>query len=249
MNQWDKISDIFNSQDKQTKIPKTAADNILIAWPSIIKIIKKKLPLVKNLSALDFGCGTGEFCRKLHCLGFKVSGIDSSARMVKTARYNLPKKIDIFRQLPKNTKYLPQYNLITSIMVFQFIENIEKTLVTLDKILKPGGLLVFAVFNPAFVKNLIKKKIIFNKFSSNSYPQKGIMEIVKNTPIPVFIRDEKFYDKLVASLGYQKIASAYPPFTKKFLKIYPMGMPVQDAEFLIIGFQKNNINASNNRHE
>jgi len=32
---------------------------------------------------------------------------------------------------------------------------------------------------------------------------------------------------------------AYPPFTEEYLEKHPVPFPVQDPEFLILGFQKN----------
>jgi len=123
-NQWDILSEFFNVRTTGGKIEGGAMDNILVAWPPILKIINKNFPKPLGKKALDYGCGVGEFCYKLNSLGFDVVGIDSSRKMINKTKKILPSKVEtIFGNHEKLKNY--KFNLITAIQVFQFVENFE----------------------------------------------------------------------------------------------------------------------------
>jgi len=92
---WDHLSDFFDVKIDDDNIEGGAMDNIIIAWPPMLEIIGRAFPSTRNRHALDFGCGVGEFCLKLHRLGFLVTGIDKSPKMCDKARAYLPKDIEI----------------------------------------------------------------------------------------------------------------------------------------------------------
>jgi len=244
MNQWDILSDFFDVRIKNGEIQGGAMDNILIAWPPIIKCIKKHYPDTKGLSALDFGCGVGEFCFKLHKLGFKVTGIDNSEKMIKKAKSYLPKDITLIHGKSDRIQTKEKYDLITSIQTLQFIEDIRKTISNFDKALKPKGLLIFAVFNPQFVLNCIKENVLLVDFDSETNPKKGFFCLGDKIRIPTYIRTASEYISMLKEKSFKKILETYPPFTKSFLKKYPLKVPPdklapsKDPEYMILGFVK-----------
>jgi len=83
MNQWDILSEFFDVRVKNDEVQGGAMDNILVAWPPIVRCVKRYFSKRKGLEALDFGCGVGEFCYELHKIGFDVTGVDSSEKMIK----------------------------------------------------------------------------------------------------------------------------------------------------------------------
>src|SRR3989344_2898206 len=104
-NPWDLLSKkTFNTHRKDGQIDPAAADNILIAWPVILKEISQEYPNPKDIKVLDFGCGTGGFCNKLNSLGFNITGIDPSIEMINTARKHSPSSI---HYLLGNQRLLP----------------------------------------------------------------------------------------------------------------------------------------------
>jgi len=54
-NEWDKLSDSFNTHGELSKVKSEVADNILIAWPSILKGIQLIQQNGTHLHALDYG--------------------------------------------------------------------------------------------------------------------------------------------------------------------------------------------------
>lgn len=237
-NPWDTLGkNIFNTHNKNGEIDPRVADNILLAWPPIIKCIKQNFPSPKGVSALDFGCGTGGFCNKLKELGFEVTGIDSSNEMIQTARKNSPR---VIRYIFGDKSALPSnksFHIVTSIMTFQFIKDIDKTVQATSKIVYPHGLFVFAVFNPKWVKESLERNIKFADFNSNVNPKIG-WKTFGDIRIPVFIRDAIEYNNLLTNNGFVKILEKRPPFTKQFLRIYPNYYPHNVSEYLILGYKK-----------
>src|SRR3954454_9559027 len=85
-NPWDALSDYFDTTKADGEIPAGAADNILIAWPVILRFIRTHLPTLQGRRVLDFGCGAGSFAHRLHELSAQVTGIDPSPAMIAKAR-------------------------------------------------------------------------------------------------------------------------------------------------------------------
>ena len=129
MSQWDKLSGRFDTHKNQLEIDPSAADNILIAWPSLLRGIEGVQRSGRGLKVLDFGCGTGGFCKELQRHKYDVTGIDSSAGMIEIAKRNLPSTVHIYGPFEDDISQLQEapFNLITAVMVFQFIENVSAT--------------------------------------------------------------------------------------------------------------------------
>ena len=139
-NDWDRLGSTFNVH-KEEEISPRAADNILLAWPPIVEHITRHFgdSPIEDMNALDYGCGTGAFTQKLQSLGFNATGTDVSIEMLKIAdRSDSSDSIQYLHtdQIPPDS----QYNLITGIMVFQFIEDIDEQFGQLTQYLNKGGL-------------------------------------------------------------------------------------------------------------
>jgi SAM-dependent methyltransferase len=238
MDPWNQLTGVFHDEQVPGRIPAGAADNILLAYPPILEFIDNNAPVTGEPEALDIGCGAGQFCRALHDRGYHVTGVDPSDGMIEIAREHLPSDIALLHGDITTTPAKPVYDIITAIMVFHYVEDIDQLGEQIDARLKPDGLLAFAVFNPLFVMNLLKAGLIFNDFDSPEQPVEGHMELIPGVRIPVFIRRPADYQDLFASKGYTKLLEARPPFTNTFLKKYPVPFPTHDPEYLILGFRK-----------
>lgn len=232
MNQWDQLTDIFGCKWNEDTIPECMADNICIAWPSIINCIKKVFDKSPRLNVLDFGCGGGLFCRKLYEMGFDVTGYDESEELIKTARVNTFEEVTI-TDSSTTVAQKGKYDLITSIMVFQFINDIDTTINNILSCLKPNGLIIYVVFNPEFIKENSNNNI-FTGFTNN---QTGYMEIKKGVKIPVFNRSESEYRHIFEKLGYDEVYIDLPAFTEEFLEKYKMPFSTKNSEYLIQAFR------------
>jgi len=236
--QWDRLSGLFEGREEVDGVPKGAADNVLIAWPPMMSLILETFASIEGRKALDFGCGSGEFCTRLHALGFTVTGFDTSAGMIASARRRLPEEIELESELAAVVARGEEFDLITAIMVFPFIEDLEEIFRYLDRVLKPGGVFTFAVFNPGFIATLLEAGKIFKDFDSAVSPRVGVMELVEGVRIPVFLREADEYRGLLEPMGYGELMRASPPFTEDFLARFPMDIPTREPEFLVMGFRK-----------
>jgi SAM-dependent methyltransferase len=233
MSQWDQLADIFGCKWNESSIPECAADNICIAWPSIINCIEKVSSKPSRLIALDFGCGGGLFCRKLYEMGFDVTGYDDSEELIKIARANNPEDVTITNSntiLDQKAKY----DLLTSIMVFQFINDIDSMIKNIISLLKPNGLIIYAVFNPEFIKENSGNKV-FTDLTNN---QTGYLELKKEVKIPFFIRTASEYRHTFEKLGFKEVYLDFPAFTEEFLEKYKMPFSTKNSEFLIQAFRR-----------
>ena len=236
-NPWDKLSKLFDTTKDESDIPSRVADNILIAWPVILKFISKYTPDGKNLRVLEYGCGSGSLAYRLSQLGYQVTGVDSSEEMIRNAKSAYGDTSDFLCGDTSILSRLTPFSIITSVMTFQFIENIEESLTGLANSLIHNGLFTFAVPNPKLIKEYLHADILFEDFDSIKNPKKGILNWGGNR-IPIFIRSADEYNQILQKMGFEPIMEEYPPFTKEFLEKYPSSDPTDIPEFLILGYRK-----------
>lgn len=235
---WDTLGkSSFNTHIKENEIDPRAADNILIAWPPVLKLIQSKFSPSNDVKILDYGCGTGGFCNKLNALGYSPIGVDSSEGMINTAKHNNPLNITYILGDHNSIQPLGKFNVVVSIMTLQFIEDLDGVLQAFRNSLLPGGIIVVADFNRDWVKESLKKHIWFDKFDSMDRPTRGL-KTFKELNTLVFIRDSQDYDILTSKFGMVKILESNPPFTEEFIKKYPDYVPNSISEYLILGYQK-----------
>jgi len=232
MNQWNQLADTFGCAWDGNIIPDCAADNICVAWPSILKCIEKEIPESNGYKALDFGCGGGLFCKKLSQHGFNVTGYDQSTELVNSAKCNTPSDVSV---TSSNSVMVENggYDLISSIMVLQFIDDIAPVIDSILSVLNPKGLIVFAVFNPKFIEDNSNSSV-FSGFESY---RSGYMELKEGIKIPVYNRSESEYREIFESRGLEEVYLDHPIFTKEFLSEYEMPFSTTYSEYQIQGFR------------
>lgn len=237
INPWDKLISVFGCRWDEEEIDAGLADNILIAWPSIIHGIERHFRTTSRLYVLDFGCGGGLFCRELYRLGNYVTGYEPSEKLLEAARLNVPGQVCITNS--KTVLEAPsKYDIISSIMVSQFISNIDSVIVQLLNALRPGGLFIQAVFNPLFVLHVNNRDRLFKGFNGGT--NKGVMEMKAGVEIPLYIRSRSNYCQLFSDLGYEEVYYDCPHFTREYLAKYRVPFSTDEPEFLIQGFTKRN---------
>ncbi|MDD3296940.1 MAG: class I SAM-dependent methyltransferase [Candidatus Omnitrophica bacterium] len=230
---WGKLSKNFDSGVKR-RINPSAADNILVAWPQILKAIGRHSP---GKRVLDYGCGTGGLCNLLNLKGFKVTGIDFSEDMIKIAKKQTSKKIDYFVGDKKTLKNFKRgFAAISVCMVLPFIKNLNPYLKVFFNSLGSKSIIAIAVFNPDFIKALSKEKKIFKPIKDE--PRVFNFTLSENPPIKTYLRAEAEYKKNFSNQGFKFLYSAYPKFSKKFIKTYSWPFAPKIPEFLIMAFRK-----------
>jgi 2-polyprenyl-3-methyl-5-hydroxy-6-metoxy-1,4-benzoquinol methylase len=104
---------------------------------------------------LDIGCGNGDFLVKARERGWTVSGIEFSGPGANFARSRgLDVKEGSFSELPYEDG---TFSVVTLLDVLEHLREPLKTLVSVKRVLKPGGVLIVRVPNTPF--QLVKARV------------------------------------------------------------------------------------------
>jgi SAM-dependent methyltransferase len=135
---------IWNSNDF---VSNYLDDQRLSLFRHIIHILSKRRDIYRFNSAIDVGCGTGDFLKELsnEFEQLKVFGVDYSASSVSRCKTLIPngefKVLDIF----KLSELRKTFDLVFCMEVLEHIEFPEKGLLNLCDICDRDGLLVITV--------------------------------------------------------------------------------------------------------
>jgi ubiquinone/menaquinone biosynthesis C-methylase UbiE len=125
----------------QTETGKTV-DNI---EKEIVSAHIKKIP---KTNWLELGCGTGHWTKFFSESEFQITAVDNSEAMLKIAR---SKNLENVQFLNADATRLPfsdgHFSGIVSITMLEFVDDLEKVLNEIDRVLKPGGTLVLGCLN------------------------------------------------------------------------------------------------------
>jgi SAM-dependent methyltransferase len=128
----------------------------------ISKILKKK-----NLRILEIGCGSGEHAAQLYKIGYKLTGIDSSSKMISIAKIKNKKIIFLkkdgcyFRSKKKFDAIILLFHVIN---FFKSQKELKNFFINSSFNLKKNGIIIFDFINiNAFKKHPpIKKEKVIN---------------------------------------------------------------------------------------
>src|SRR4051812_22164447 len=114
--------------------------------PILDKLLFEPVPAPAHL--VDFCCGVGELAKHLCAAGYEVTGLDSSAEMLRLARENAPRAEFVLCDVA-NARIEPSADAATcafdSVNHLLLAEDLERFLASVHAALKPGGLFVFDV--------------------------------------------------------------------------------------------------------
>lgn len=148
--------------------------------PATFKLIGK----VKGMQVLDLACGEGYNTRILARKGGKVSGVDSSEKMIERAECEEAKEklgILYFVMDAANLRRFPSsvFDLVTCFMSLQDIENYEGAISEVARVLRDGGRFVFSIPHPCFEMIIVDGKKVSaarRYFGDIKYPIRWEME-------------------------------------------------------------------------
>ncbi len=160
----------------------------------------------KGMKVLDVGCGTGNFSIKLAKMGCEVIGIDISEEMLKVAEEKAKKEglnIKFYNMDVYNMEYEADYfDGIVSVTAFEFLEEPEKAIEEMFRVLKPNGYLLIGTINKdsawgemylskEFQKNSVFKYANFKTVEDmKSYKKDHLVDIKECLFIPPTIEEE-----------------------------------------------------------
>jgi ubiquinone/menaquinone biosynthesis C-methylase UbiE len=144
------------------------------------RIILDKLKLTNNDTYFEIGCGGGLLLQQALLVVKKAAAIDHSPDMIETTKKKLknisPERIDLktgdAARLPWNNK---SFNAAASANMFFFVEEPQKVLNEIYRVLQPGGR--FAMTTMA--DNILGKITFGWLYSLKAYSDKKMTEMLK----------------------------------------------------------------------
>lgn len=113
-------------------------------FPILEQLVLRDLPAGARI--LDLCCGTGQFAGTLTGLGYRVTGVDSSAEMLRFARENAPEAEFVHadaRSFRLPEKYAVVISVFDSLNHILTIEELTEVFGNVHATLEPGGVFFF----------------------------------------------------------------------------------------------------------
>jgi len=113
------------------------------------KLIKSLLPTINShRNMLEVGCGTGHWTAFFSSLGYQITAVDVSSAMLEVA---LGKNIGQTNFIQANAEQLSfkneQFDVIVSITMLEFVDDIKIALNEMFRVLKNNGWLILGCLN------------------------------------------------------------------------------------------------------
>lgn len=118
-----------------------------------VELVKKYA--TSQMSLLEVGCGTGLILKKLASCVKEAKGVDLSKGMLELAKQ---KGLDVTQGSATQLPFADEsFDLVCSFKVLAHVEKIEQALFEMNRVLKPGGILIAEFYNPWSLRYLVKK--------------------------------------------------------------------------------------------
>ncbi len=153
---WDMISEHMDTYAENEGIKKTDAK----------RDEKLKKYLKSNDVVLDYGCGTGTIAIEYAGIVKKIHGIDFSGKMIEIAQIkaaqNNVENVDFTQSIIFDEKLEKEsYNVVLAWGILHLVDDRPDVIKRINKLLKPGGLLISATECMAENKSSITSLISF----------------------------------------------------------------------------------------
>lgn len=224
-NKWNKLAQYFFRSNV------SSADNVEIIEPILVKELKK----IEKLKIIDFGCGSGSFCKRISEFADHVLGIDSSIEMIKIAKSNnSTKNIDYTNESLYKID-IQKFNTFNAEFVMQFFSDDElKDLLAyisnsdVQKILIANDRLEFIDQSISNGKTKFKKK-------NSEYAISLADEKIK-----IFPRTIETLKRLLDEINFELENCYELKYPETFLKKFPemFDFPVDLAAYTVLIFRR-----------
>lgn len=138
---YDQLADAFAEQSD------TKPHNAYYERPATISL----LPDVNGLRVLDAGCGPGWYANWLVDHGARVVAFDANEKMVQHTRRRLGDRAEVLQAtLDQPLSFLADesFDIVLSPLVLDYVEDWHQVFGEFQRVLKPGGVLVFSMEHP-----------------------------------------------------------------------------------------------------
>jgi len=129
--------------------------------------IETLAPFIKGKKVLEVGCGTGIILNEVSKLAREAVGIDVSPKMLGVAK---KKGLNVKEASAENLPFPDKsFDVVYSFKVLAHVQGIEKALAEIERVAKPGAVLVLEFYNPFSIKylvNFFQPKNVFIRYDS-----------------------------------------------------------------------------------
>lgn len=137
-----------NLAEKYDTYCKGATTEWTLGYPNVAKFL---MPL-KDKVVLDYGCGTGKFCIYIHDKVAKVIGVDTSEKMIQTARDYEAKNIEYHHFKSGKLDFIESSSVDSAVLNFVTCTvpskpEIVKIFKEINRVLKKDGVIVILNVN------------------------------------------------------------------------------------------------------
>ena len=113
---------------------------------------------------LDVGCGGGLLAEEFARMGFEVTGIDPAPETIETARTHASASGLSIEYEIGSGEALPYpegaFDLVTCCDVLEHVENVDRVIAEIARVLRPGGLFFYDTINRTFISKLTMIKFM-----------------------------------------------------------------------------------------
>ena len=170
--------------------------------------------LIKKKHVLDIGCGGGLISESLAKINAQVTGIDENIYNIKEAKEHA--KINSLKITYKNQsldlffkKNKKKFDLILCLEVLEHVDNVEKTIEKISKLMNPDGTLILSTINRN-LKSLIFAKI-FGEYVLNWIPigTHQFEKFLKPKEIAELLKLKKIKIKKIKGMEFNPISNKW----------------------------------------
>ena len=157
---------------------------------------------VSGRDILDIGCGTGELSSKLAQTADSILGIDISQKMLNVAKEkNSSSNIEYKELSMENISRLNnEFDMAVSSLAFHYVENFEKLILDISKLLRKRGILIFSQEHPMVTANKELKDWVFDpETGKRCWPVSNYNEEGERSE-EWFIADVKKYHRTLSTI-------------------------------------------------
>jgi len=209
-------TDYNNIAQRYNTTEKNAVTLWRLGYDSLLSYLKP----IRNKLILDYGCGSGTFCRFLSEKKAIVTGVDISENMIKVAKDCHTESIDYYQITSGNLDFLPENNFDYVVANFVFCtistrQEIIKVMNSINRVLRENGSLI--IMNSNWDKSNGQEFISFKlQYSRSLFPGKQVTAVIKTEP-PIILNDYYWsktnYFELLTESGF-KIQGISEPLAK-----------------------------------
>ena len=169
---------------------------------------------IKKKHVLDIGCGGGLISESLAKINAQVTGIDENIYNIKQAKEHA--KINSLKITYKNQsldlffkKNKKKFDLILCLEVLEHVDNVEKTIEKISKLMNPDGTLILSTINRS-LKSLIFAKI-FGEYVLNWIPigTHQFEKFLKPKEIAELLKSKKIKIKKIKGMEFNPISNKW----------------------------------------